>query len=126
MIYTVRVKATRRNLGDFEAPDPCQALAAMLVSRGVSSGSGDLLARVLDGLEAVPIARDFADALARLGSASHAEISGRLAGLEFREAEGRADQCDHDRPLTSGCYDCARAPQAMQRAIDEARRGVGL
>lgn len=94
MIYTVRVKATRRNLGDFEAPDPCQALAAMLVSRGVSSGSGDLLARVLDGLEAVPVARDYAETLARLGSAAHAGKAGRLAGLEFREAED-LDAFDH-------------------------------
>lgn len=86
MIYTVRVKATRRNLGDFEAPDACQALASMLVSRGVSSGSGDLLARVLDGLEAVPVERDYAETLSRLGSHAFAERAGRLAGIELAAA----------------------------------------
>ena len=85
--YTIRVKATKRNLGDWPGADPREALAAFLLSRGHSSAA--LLAYVLDGLEVVPVARDLAESLAGLGSKGHAEIAGALAGAEFAEALAR-------------------------------------
>ena len=98
MIYEIRSRETRAPLGAFEAETPEEAIAAMLVARGIPSDSSALLSVNLDGLEVVPgIVAD----LAALGHANAAlggsDLGGAYFGDAFRLAEQDAERVERVR-----------------------------
>lgn len=134
MIYEIRSRATRAPLGAFEAETPEEAIAAMLVARGIPSDSSALLCVNLDGLEVVPgVVAD----LAALGWANDLNgfhgSAGACFGDAFRLAEQDAERvervrleradmsntCEHgDHPAPAGRRFCSDACAECERGGD--------
>lgn len=98
MIYEIRSRATRAPLGAFEAETPEEAIAALLIERGISSDSASLLSVNLDGLEVLPegvaYALECSIASRALGWAA---TEGADRGLAFLRAEQDAERVERVR-----------------------------